>query len=126
MRLPQRIIGLASVLLFMPSATHADAITLVPRYVTFKPLSTGSRPGTMSISTNGGGSPRSVALGGTGVGGVGVALGPRVAAITDTEVQQLTATVTNATNTTVTWLVDGVQDGNSTVGTITVTGLNTA
>jgi hypothetical protein len=95
-------------------------------YVTFKPLSTGSRPGTMSISTNGGGSPQSVALGGTGIGGVGVALRPRVAAITDTEVQQLTATVTNATNTTVTWLVDGVLDGNSTVGTITVTGLNTA
>lgn len=40
--------------------------------------------------------------------------------------QQFTATVTNTTNTAVTWNVDGTVGGNSVVGTITTTGLYTA
>ncbi len=40
--------------------------------------------------------------------------------------QQFTATVTGTSNTAVTWLVNGVQNGNSTYGTITSAGLYTA
>jgi parallel beta-helix repeat protein len=40
--------------------------------------------------------------------------------------QQLTATVTGTSNTAVTWSVNGVSGGNSTVGTISSTGLYTA
>jgi serine protease len=39
------------------------------------------------------------------------------------ETQAFTATVTNATNTAVTWQVNGVSGGNSTVGTISTSGL---
>jgi hypothetical protein len=111
----------------MPSGTSGK---LLPNnsctiYLTFKPLSTGSRPGTLTISGNGGGA-QTVALSGTGLTGIGVALSPQVAAITDTAVEQLTANVTNTDNTNVTWTVDGVASGNSSVGTITTTGPNTA
>jgi hypothetical protein len=40
--------------------------------------------------------------------------------------EQFTATVTGTTNTAVTWEVDGIAGGNSTVGTITTTGIFTA
>jgi hypothetical protein len=40
--------------------------------------------------------------------------------------QQFTATVTNTTNTAVTWQVNGVTGGNATVGTISASGLYTA
>lgn len=95
-------------------------------YLIFTPVSAGTRPGTMTISGNGGGSSQSVALSGTGLNGVGVALSPQVAAITDTAVEQLTANVTNTTTTNVTWTVDGIANGDSSVGTITSTGSNTA
>ena len=95
-------------------------------YVTFQPTAAGKRAGTMSVTMGGGGGTQSVALSGTGVGGVGIALSPRVAAITNTAVQPLTATLTNnPANTNVTWSVDGVANGNSSVGTITSSG-NTA
>ena len=91
-------------------------------YVTFQPTVAGSRPGTMSITIGGGGT-QSVALSGTGIDGVGLALSPRVAAITNTAVQLLTATLTNPpSNSNLTWSVDGVANGNSSVGTITASG----
>ena len=94
-------------------------------YVTFQPTVAGSRPGTMSITIGGGGT-QSVALSGTGIDGVGLALSPRVAAITNTAVQLLRATLTNPpSNSNLTWSVDGVANGNSSVGTITSSG-NTA
>jgi hypothetical protein len=40
--------------------------------------------------------------------------------------QQFTAVVSNADNTNVTWYVNDVQGGNSTVGTVTTEGLYTA
>lgn len=109
----------------------ATSGTVLPKgqcaiYVTFEPTSTGSRPATLSISNNGGGGAQLVTLGGTGVAGVGIALSPRAAAITNTAVLPLTATLTNTTNTSVTWSVDGIANGSSSVGTITATGPNTA
>jgi hypothetical protein len=83
-------------------------------YVTFQPTAAGSRAGTMSITMGGGGGTQSVTLTGTG-GGAGIALSPRVAAITNTAVQSFTVT---PSGTSVTWSVDG--------GTIASTGAGTA
>jgi hypothetical protein len=55
-----------------------------------------------------------------------VTVAPRLAAVAAaSQTQQFTSTVTGTTNTSVTWTVDGVADGNSTVGTIDGTGLYT-
>jgi hypothetical protein len=42
------------------------------------------------------------------------------------EPQTFTATVTNSTNTSVTWSVNGIQGGNATVGTINPSGVYTS
>ena len=54
---------------------------------------------------------------------VGVTVHPAKASLTLTEPQQYTATVVNTTNHSVIWFVDGIQGGNSTVGTISTSGL---
>jgi hypothetical protein len=54
---------------------------------------------------------------------VTVTVHPARAPITLTQPQQFTATVANTSNQSVTWAVDGVTGGNSTVGTITSGGL---
>ncbi len=54
---------------------------------------------------------------------VTVTVHPARAPLTLTQPQQFTATVVNTTNTGVTWAVDGITGGNSTVGTITTGGL---
>jgi hypothetical protein len=56
---------------------------------------------------------------------VTVSVSPAYASLTFTEPQQFTATVLNATNTNVTWTVDGIAAGNGTVGTIDANGLYT-
>jgi hypothetical protein len=56
-------------------------------------------------------------------GAVGVTVHPAKASLTLTEPQQYTATVVNTTNHSVVWSVDGVRGGNSTVGTISTSGL---
>ena len=55
-----------------------------------------------------------------------VTLAPTSASLTTGATQQFTATVANTTNTTVTWSVNGILQGNSTVGFISSTGLFTA
>ncbi len=54
---------------------------------------------------------------------VQVTVHPARAPLTLTQAQQFTATVAGTTNTAVNWFVDGVRGGNSTVGTISSTGL---
>src|SRR6476469_6679047 len=54
---------------------------------------------------------------------VGVSVHPAKTSLTLTEPQQYTATVVNTTNHSVVWSVDGVRGGNSTVGTISTSGL---
>jgi hypothetical protein len=103
----------------LPNATCAI-------YVRFDPTTPGAKPGTMSITTGGVGGTRSVTLSGTGVGGVAIELIPHAAAITDTATLLLTAKVTGNANTNVTWSVDGIANGSSSVGTIIVTGASTA
>jgi hypothetical protein len=56
---------------------------------------------------------------------VSVSVSPPLAALTTTQSQQFTATVQNTSNTSVTWSVDGIVGGNSTVGTISASGLYT-
>ena len=65
--------------------------------------------------------------GGGGGGGNGgeVMVSPTRAALTLTEPQQFTATVVGAQNQSVTWSVDGVAGGNTSVGTVTSSGLYT-
>jgi Bacterial Ig-like domain (group 2) len=62
--------------------------------------------------------------GGTGTLSVGIS--PATATVGSGQTQQFTATVTGTTNTGVTWSVDGVAGGNTTVGTINTSGLYTA
>ena len=57
---------------------------------------------------------------------VSVTISPTTATINVNSTQQFTAQVTGTTNTSVTWSVDGITGGNSTVGTISGTGLYTA
>jgi hypothetical protein len=57
---------------------------------------------------------------------VSVSVAPASASVQVANTQQFTATVTGTSNTAVTWQVNGVTGGNSTVGTITSSGLYTA
>ncbi|HEY1262688.1 MAG TPA: hypothetical protein VGF06_04140 [Terriglobales bacterium] len=59
-------------------------------------------------------------------GSVTVSVDPASASVIITQTQQFTATVQNASDTTVKWSVNGVAGGNSTVGTISSSGLYTA
>ncbi len=56
---------------------------------------------------------------------VSVSVRPRTAGLTFRQTQQFTATVTNTTNKSVRWTVDGFTGGNSTVGTVSSAGLYT-
>ena len=55
-----------------------------------------------------------------------VTVSPATANVQEASQQQFTATVTNTTDTAVTWQVNGVTGGNATVGTINSSGLYTA
>lgn len=55
----------------------------------------------------------------TGVTGQSIALSPATLTVRAGNTQQLTVTVTGISNTSVNWYVNGVQNGNLTVGTIT-------
>jgi len=59
-------------------------------------------------------------------GGVAVTVAPATATVRSGDQQTFVATVTGALNTGVTWTVNGVAGGNSTVGTISATGVYTA
>ena len=56
---------------------------------------------------------------------VAITVSPGSASVQAGATQQFTATVTGTSNTSVTWSVNGVPGGNSTVGTISATGLYT-
>jgi hypothetical protein len=57
---------------------------------------------------------------------ISVGLSPTLATVQVSQPQQFTATVSGATNTAVSWSVNGVAGGNSTVGTVSTNGLYTA
>jgi hypothetical protein len=62
----------------------------------------------------------------TNIAVVAVTISPKFATVQTGAAQQFTPMVTGTTNTTVSWSVAGVHGGNSTVGTISTTGLYTA
>jgi len=66
------------------------------------------------------------ACGGNATGGIMVSVSPTSTGVALQGTTQFFATVTNATDTTVTWQVNGVTGGNSTCGTISTNGLYTA
>jgi hypothetical protein len=62
----------------------------------------------------------------SGTTGVTITISPTTATVGVSQTQQFTAAVTGTTNTAVTWSVDGVANGNATVGTISTSGIYTA
>jgi len=62
----------------------------------------------------------------SGSGGVTIGVTPTAATLQTGANQQFTATVSNTSNTAVTWAVDGLYNGNINVGTISNSGLYTA
>jgi hypothetical protein len=58
--------------------------------------------------------------------GVAVTISPTSTTVPTGATQQFTATVTGMSNTSVTWSVNGIQGGNSTLGTVSTGGLYTA
>jgi len=109
---------------------------------TFSPtsISGGSGSSTLTISTTTSTAAGSYTLTITGTSGsliqttnvtltvtvVAVSISPTTASVQTTKTQQFTATVTGTSNTAVTWEVNAVTGGNSTVGTISTSGLYTA
>jgi hypothetical protein len=77
-----------------------------------------------SLVCNGAGGASNTATATLTVSNVTMSLSPQTAAITLTRTQQFTATVPGGGD--ATWTVDGVANGNSTVGVISATGLYTA
>ena len=94
--------------------------------VTFFPSATGSRNGNITVNDDDPRFLQGVSLSGTGVvASTAVTVSPGQGSITPIQTQQFSATVNGITSTNVTWSVDGVQGGNSTMGTISSLGLYT-
>ena len=100
--------------------------------VSFTPTTSSSYNATLGVATvqTGKSVLSSISLSGIGrtPGGptVSVSISPTSAILKTGASEQFNATVTGTTNTAVSWLINGVQGGNSTVGTISSTGLYTA
>lgn len=97
--------------------------------VTFDPLALGSRPGSLTVSNTATSSPIVIPFQGTAISGTpsaSVAVTPGAPCILPSASAQFAAVVTSESNSAVSWLVDNVASGNSTVGTITSSGLYTA
>jgi Abnormal spindle-like microcephaly-assoc'd, ASPM-SPD-2-Hydin len=92
--------------------------------VTFDPTAQGNYSATLTIHINRSDDPV-VTITGVGSAPI-VSISPATAVVTAGNSQQFTATVTNSTSTSVNWMVNGTQGGNSTVGIISGSGLYTA
>lgn len=97
--------------------------------VEFDPQALGKRLTNLTIPNSATSSPIVIPLQGTGISGTpgpAVAVAPYNPCVQPSATAQFSAVVTGETNTAVNWLVDNVANGNSTVGTITPSGLYTA
>ncbi len=107
-----------------PPSLSAAALCTVN--VTFSPSFTGSRPGYLTINDTDPSFLQTVNLNGTGtLANALINIDPEQSSITPTQTQQFTATISGTTNPTISWAVDGIAGGNSTVGTISSAGLYT-
>jgi hypothetical protein len=94
--------------------------------VTFTPSLTGNRMGYITVNDTDPSFLQSMTLSGSGSLANGATkVEPGHISITPLQTQAFTATINGITTTNVTWSVDGVQSGNTTVGTISAAGLYT-
>jgi hypothetical protein len=93
--------------------------------VTFTPFYNATRPGWINVNFTDPAGIQTVALTGAGANPAPITVKPRIASVTQAQTQQYTAYLTNVVTTNVTWYVDNVAGGNSTVGTISSSGLYT-
>ena len=93
--------------------------------VKFTPSINGARPGWIDLNLTDPAGIQTVALTGTGASPAPVLVKPRAASVTTTQTEQYTAYLSNVVTTAVTWYVDNVAGGSSTVGTISTSGLYT-
>jgi hypothetical protein len=94
--------------------------------VTFAPGATGTRTGYITVSDTDASNLQTVSLTGTGkVPTSQVAVTPGFASATSWQTVQFQATINGVPSNNVTWAVDGITGGNSTVGKITTLGLYT-
>jgi hypothetical protein len=88
--------------------------------VTFTPTTTGTRAGTVTFNDNAPNSPQSVGSTGTGITGTQLVIHPHQAPLTVGQQIQFVA------NLSASWSVDGIANGNSSVGVMSSSGLYTA
>lgn len=94
--------------------------------VTFTPGATGTRDGDITISDTDSTNLQTVTLSGSGTNPTTtVTVTPGFASATPIQTVQYTASISGVESTDVTWSVDGITGGNSTVGTISTAGLYT-
>jgi len=93
--------------------------------VTFTPSYSAVRAGWVTINLTDPASLVTVNLTGTGTLPTPVAVSPKATSVTSSQSVQYTATISGVQSSNVTWAVDGVVGGNSSVGTISSTGLYT-
>jgi Cep192 domain 4/Abnormal spindle-like microcephaly-assoc'd, ASPM-SPD-2-Hydin/PQQ-like domain len=107
-----------------PLALSTTAVCTVS--VTFSPSYTGKRTGYVTINDTDPSFLQTVTVSGTGtLANALIKIEPGHAAISPIQTQQLAATVTGIPNPNIAWAVDGIAGGNSTVGTISPSGLYT-
>lgn len=97
--------------------------------IEFDPQALGKRLANLTVNESATGSPIVIPLQGTGISGTpgpSVAVAPAAPCILPSAAAQFSSVVTGETNTAVNWLVDNIASGNSTVGTITPSGMYTA
>jgi hypothetical protein len=94
--------------------------------VTFSPSFTGTRTGYVTVNDTAASFLQTVNLSGTGtLPNALMSVNPEQSSVTPLQTLQFTAVINGVTSTNVTWAVDGVVGGNSTVGTISTAGLYT-
>lgn len=95
--------------------------------VTFTPSYSGARTGYLVFSDTDPSNLQTATLTGTGTTTSStVSIAPRQASVTPGQTQQFQASINGKSSSAVTWAVDGISGGNSTVGTISSSGLYTA
>jgi hypothetical protein len=94
--------------------------------VTFTPSNTGPRTGDLTVNDTDPAFLQTVALTGTGAdASSAITITPRRGVVTPFQTQQFTAAINGVQSSNVTWSVDGITGGNTTVGTISTSGLYT-
>jgi hypothetical protein len=93
--------------------------------VTFTPSWSGKRAGWVTLNLTDPAGLQTITLTGAGTAPSPLTVRPRAASVTPTQTQQYTARLSGVQTTNVSWTVDGIPMGNTTVGTISTAGLYT-